>query len=337
MTDSDTFPTSLLTSFGKLQHLLSKGRHRAVLLELEQEVTVDVPVGNASTPAQRTLRAEGLQLSHIATAGAAPAGKDALGSHTGAILNLVPIYPGKEVNNGAFRLFIIHMLRLWPDTTIAPGPYRTKCPLCDKDIFNFHVHALSCNKISGIRRHDKSLEPVVHAVTKVGCDAPHVEPSGTDPDSDSRPDVEFRMTNTNVACGYDVVKIGKYNCADISFAKIAKELIIQRVSPPESERPWIPRRQAKEQKHSIGPHVCLPIVASVLGALDPYFTKWLVDAVANAPASFRDTHGKLDVRQFFSKFLVTVWKENYYMYDKYISRLSGVEDISESALPPRLA
>ena len=338
---SDTFPTSLLTDIEKLQHSLSKGRHRTVLLSLEDHVTVNVE--EASSDDVRTRRHEALQLSHIATAAAAPAGKRALGSHTGAILNLLPMYPGRQVDNGTFRLFTIHMLRLWPDTTQdARGPYRTvtQCPHCNHSMFNFHVHALACPSIGAAglmwtKRHDRCIDPVMHMLSKVCCDAPHKEPAGTNPDRNTRPDIEFRTLNANVTCGYDVVKIGKYNCADLSIACIDKGLILNSRTPPVAERPWVSRRQHKEQKHSAGgTHVCLPIVATVLGALDPYFTKWMVDAVESPPLGPMER--KYDVRQFFSTFLITLWRYNFYIYEKYVARLSGVDDLSSASLPPRL-
>ena len=332
LANSGTFPTSLLTDIEKLQHSLSKGRHRTVLLSLERHLTVDVPTGDASTPTQRTQRHEALQLLHIATA--ASEGGGTWGSHTGAILNLLPMYPGRTVHNATLRFFTINMLRLWPDTTTHLGPYGYECPLCGKKMYNFVVHALACTELSKLRRHDKCLDPLVDLVVALGSDVPHKEPPGSDPARQTRPDIEFRKKKTNVTCGYDVFKIGKYNVADLTVVSLAKALTVNHVSPPGPERPWIPARREKEQKHTHPPNVCLPVVTTVLGALDPYFTRWLMDAIESGRDHVKN--GNALLRQFFSTFLMTLWRHNTYIYESYISRLGGVEGLSTAALPPRL-
>ena len=328
---SDTFTTSLLTDLNKLQNLMSDGRHRNVLKSLKHHIHIDVPRGNDSTAAERTHRHEALQLGHIITA----AEEGPFGSHTGALLNLLPLHPGHIISNAAFRLFTISMLRLWPDTTSYPRPYCEKCSLCNNTMFNYHVHALgACPKIAKSRRHDMCLDPFVDLIKRLGCDMPHKEPPGTDPDCNTRPDIEFRKSNTSVTCGYDVVKIGDRNCADLTVVSLNKNLVIDHMSPPEAERPWIPARKDKENKHSVGSHKCLPLVSTVLGALDPDFTRWLMEVVNSLPDE--NKIGRSVLRKFYIKFQTTLWTHNCYMYDKYISRLGSVEGISDASLPPRL-
>ena len=329
LADDNMFPTTLLTSLEKTQNSMSKGRHQCMLSSLKRHLEVTVPRENASTTEQRRRRHAALQIKHIQEATEAYNG--ALGSMTGAILRMMPRHPGLEIDNPTMRLFSIHMLRLWPDE----NHYRICCPLCKADseddpdspdinIFNFHTHALDCPKVSGKRtaRHDAVLTHLVQMSKEVVCDVPRMEPAGRDPNTRKRPDIEFRMSkDTSVtACGYEVIKADGYNCADTMITNISQKLITRAEASPPIDRIWKDNRDLKHNKHTNGTQVCLPIISTNIGALDPKFTKWLCNVVESSP--FREEKGKYDIRRFYAKFLHIMWKNNWYMFEAYSARLS---------------
>jgi len=77
------------------------------------------------------------------------------------------------------------------------------------------------------------------------------------------------------------VTIEGYTCSDITFTTIRNKQV-DAANPPEADSVWAKPRK-KSKKHNMGTHVCLPMVFSVSGALDPKAMDCVRKAIASSP------------------------------------------------------
>ena len=75
------------------------------------------------------------------------------------------------------------------------------------------------------------------------------------------------------------------------------------------------------KKHNKGNNVCLPIIITVYGAMDPKFTGWLGTSIDNSP--YPEEAKRFNIARFYSKLMRDIWKYNYYCYEQFTARINS--------------
>ena len=214
----------MMTAIERPQNKMSAHRHDLLLKHLITTLHVSFPSNHPSTAPQRDMRHAHVQLAHLQASSAAVGM-----TVTAAMLNTLPLYRNLEYDNRTMRAFLRSMLRLHPATT----SYSSACPLCSLPMHNLETHSHICNKHTGLKTlaHDKVVKAVYDELARRVCDSPRLEPPGRSPDSNKRPDIEFRNSDATTTAGFTVADCDSYHTTDISIVGLVRHRLIDVSNP----------------------------------------------------------------------------------------------------------